>query len=115
MSVLDFYEKELLPVGFYNEKGRTLMVLDSGWNALNDQQLVNYVNKCKVSQYGARIYTTPFSYWGSEQDAVNNNTWEGGKLGEMALKVNGRYRMINALSLDPTHPKVREWVEKTLQ
>ncbi len=114
MSVLDFYEKELLPVGFYNEKGRTLMVLDSGWNALNDQQLVNYVNKCKSLNMVPGIYTTPFSYWGSEQDAVNNNTWEGGKLGEMALKVNGRYRMINALSLDPTHPKVREWVEKTL-
>lgn len=113
MSVLDFYERELLPLNFHNKYGRTLMVLDSGWDALNDGQLREYVKKCESLDMVPGIYTTPFSYWGSEQDAINNNTWEGGNLGEMALKVNGRYRMINAVSLDPTHPKVKEWVERT--
>lgn len=115
MSVLEFYEKELLPAGFHNNSGRTLMVLDSGWDALNDSQLKSYVDKCKSLNMVPGIYTTPFSYWGSEQDAINNNQWEGGRLGEMALKVNGRYRTINAVSLDPTHPKVREWVEKNFK
>lgn len=115
MSVLDFFEKELLPVGFHNNNGRTLMVLDSGWNALNDQQLKEYADKCKSLNMAPGIYTTPFSYWGSEQNAINNDSWEGGNLGEMALKTNGRYRTINAVSLDPTHPKVKEWVERTLK
>lgn len=111
MSVLDFYQKELLPVGFHNNNGRTLMVLDSGWDALNDSQLADYVAKCKECGMVPGIYTTPFSYWGREQDAIDNKEWAGGRLGEMCLKAEGRYRMINALSLDPTHPKVREWVE----
>lgn len=115
MSVLDFYERELLPAGFVNDNGRTLMVLDSGWTALNDDQLREYVKKCKSLNMVPGIYTTPFSYWGSEQDAIDNRDWEGGKLGEMALKSEGRYRMINALSLDPTHPKVKEWNERNFK
>lgn len=115
MSVLEFFEKELLPVGFTNKNGRTLMVLDSGWNALNDQQLKAYADKCKSLNMAPGIYTTPFSYWGSEQNAINNDSWEGGNLGEMCLKSNGRYRTINAVSLDPTHPKVKAWVEGTLK
>ena len=112
MSLLDFYEKELIPAGFTNESGRTLMVLDSGWGALNDDQLREYVAKCKKNNMVPGIYGTPFSYWGSEQDAIDNREWEGGRLGEMALKSNGRYRTINAVSLDPTHPKVKELNER---
>ncbi len=115
MSVLDFYEKELLPSGFHNESGRTLMVLDSGWNALTDHQLAEYASRCKSLNMMPGIYTTPFSYWGSVQDAIDNKSWEGGNLGEMALKANGQYRTIGAVSLDPTHPKVREWVEGTFE
>ncbi len=112
MSVLDFYEKELIPAGFVNEGGRTLMVLDSGWGALNEEQLREYVAKCKRNNMVPGIYTTPFSYWGSEQDAIDNREWEGGRLGEMSLKSDGRYRTINAVSLDPTHPKVKEHTER---
>lgn len=115
MSLLDFYEKELIPAGFTNDNGRTLMVLDSGWGALNEEQLKNYVAKCKSLNMVPGIYSTPFSYWGSEQDAIDNRDWEGGKLGEMALKSNGRYRHINAVSLDPTHPKVKEVNERNFK
>lgn len=115
MSLLDFYEKELLPAGFTNDKGRTLMVLDSGWGALNEDQLKNYVAKCKSLNMVPGIYATPFSYWGSEKDAVENREWEGGRLGEMAIKSNGRYRHINAVSLDPTHPKVKELNERNFK
>ncbi len=115
MSLLEFYEKELLPAGFFNDKGRTLMVLDSGWGALNEEQLKEYVAKCKSLNMVPGIYTTPFSYWGSEKDAEDNREWEGGRLGEMALKSNGRYRHINAVSLDPTHPKVKELNERNFK
>ena len=115
MSVLDFFEKELLPIGFHNEDGRCHIVLDSGWNALNDDQLRSFVTRCKSLGLVPGIYTTPFSYWGSTDDAVNHRQWEGADLADMVLKTNGEYRKITGVSLDPTHPAVKEWNRKTFQ
>ena len=115
MSLLDFFEKELKPVGFLNQQGRCHIVLDSGWDALNDAQLRSFANRCKELGFVPGIYATPFSYWGGE-DQVNNNDywkqnnlpeWQGGRLGEMVLKAGGKYRKINGFSLDPTHPAVK--------
>ena len=115
MSVLDFFERELKPVGFFNKQGRCHLVLDSGWNALSDEQLRKYADRCKELGFVAGIYTTPFTYWGGEDAVLNNNEWEGGRLGEMVLKTGGKYRHINGWSLDPTHPAVKEWNRRTLQ
>ncbi len=117
MSLLDFFEKELKPVGFHNKKGRCFMVLDSGWNALDDNQLRKFANKCKELGFVAGIYDTPFSYWGSEDDCKNNNYWAEAQvnLGEAVIKANGRYRQINGMSLDPTHPKVKEFIRQKYQ
>lgn len=117
MSLLDFFEKELKPVGFHNKQGRCHIVLDSGWNALDDNQLRKFANKCKELGFVAGIYDTPFSYWGSEDDCKNNNYWgeAGANLGEIVLKANGRYRQINGMSLDPTHPKVKEFIRQKYQ
>lgn len=117
MSLLDFFEKELKPVGFHNKKGRCFMVLDSGWNALDDNQLRKFADKCKELGFVAGIYDTPFSYWGSEDDCKNNNYWAEAQvnLGEAVIKANGRYRQINGMSLDPTHPKVKEFIRQKYQ
>ena len=115
MSVLDFFEKELLPKGFCNDKGRCLIVLDSGWGALNDDQLRDFVRKCKDLGVVPGIYTTPFSYWGSPEDGKTDRIWEGAPLSEMLLKTNGEYRKITGCSLDPTHPAVKEWNRKTFR
>lgn len=115
MSLLDFFEKELKPVGFYNKQGRCHLVLDSGWNALTDEQLREYANRCKELGFVAGIYTTPFTYWGGEDAVTGNYEWEGGRLGEMVLKTGGKYRHINGWSLDPTHPAVKEWNRRTFQ
>lgn len=117
MSLLDFFEKELLPVGFHNKKGRCHIVLDSGWNALDDNQLRKFANKCKELGLVAGIYDTPFSYWGGEDDCKNNNYWGDAdcNLGEVVLKTGGRYRQINGMSLDPTHPKIKEFIRQKYQ
>ena len=109
MSMLDFFERELKPLDFANKQGRCHIVLDSGWDFLNDDELRRFTARCKELGYVPGAYTTPFSYWGSEQDCINNIDWAGGKIGEMVLKANGRYRQITGMSLDPTHPKVKEW------
>lgn len=115
MSVLDFFERELKPVGFYNKAGRCHIVLDSGWSALNDTQLKYFADRCKELGFVAGIYTTPFTYWGSESQVNNNEAWEGGYLGEMVLKAGGKYRHINGFSLDPTHPAVKDWNRRTFE
>lgn len=115
MSVLDFFERELKPVGFFNKQGRCHLVLDSGWSALSDEQLRKYADRCKELGFVAGIYTTPFTYWGGEDAVLNNNEWEGGRLGEMVLKTGGKYRHINGWSLDPTHPAVKEWNRRTIE
>lgn len=115
MSLLDFFAKELLPVGFRNREGRCHIVLDSGWNALSDEQLKDFVNHCNELGCVPGIYTTPFSYWGGEDAVVGNRDWEGGKLGEMVLKTEGKYRHIVGWSLDPTHPAVKDWNRRTFQ
>lgn len=115
LGVFDFFERELKPVGFFNKQGRCHLVLDSGWSALSDEQLRKYADRCKELGFVAGIYTTPFTYWGGEDAVLNNNEWEGGRLGEMVLKTGGKYRHINGWSLDPTHPAVKEWNRRTLQ
>ena len=116
MSVLDYFEKELLPKGFHNKQGRCHMVLDSGWSALCDEQLKAYADKCKSLGIVPGIYTTPFSYWGSEQDFANpDRMWEGGRLNDMVVRANGRPRKINGFSLDPTHPAVKEWNRRNFE
>lgn len=115
MSVLDYFEKELKPAGFHNEKGRCHIVLDSGWNALSDDELRKFADKCKALGFAAGIYATPFSYWGGEDAIRNNELWEGGRLGEMVLKADGKPRKINGWSLDPTHPAVKESNRRTFE
>lgn len=115
LSVLDFFEKELLPKGFHNEKGRCFIVLDSGWNILSDDDLRAFVAKCKELGIAAGAYTTPFSYWGGEDGILHNDEWNGGRLGEMVLKADGRPRHIVGWSLDPTHPAVKEWNRREFQ
>lgn len=123
MSLLDFFEKELKPVGFQNKNGRCLIVLDSGWDALNDAQLRSFAERCKELGFVAGIYATPFSYWGGEDQIKNNDywkqsnlpEWQGGYLGEMVLKAGGKYRKINGFSLDPTHPAVKDYNRVTFK
>ncbi|MDE5983464.1 MAG: hypothetical protein K2G92_10215, partial [Duncaniella sp.] len=97
LSVIDFFGKELLPAGFCNKDGRCFIVLDSGWNALSDDDLRAFVAKCKELGMAAGAYTTPFSYWGGEDAIKRNDEWNGGRLGEMVLKAGGRPRHIVGL------------------
>ncbi len=115
LSVIDFFGKELLPAGFCNKDGRCFIVLDSGWNALSDDDLRAFVTKCKELGMAAGAYTTPFSYWGGEDAIKRNDEWNGGRLGEMVLKAGGRPRHIVGWSLDPTHPAVKEWNRREFQ
>lgn len=115
MSVLDFYEQEIQPLGFANKEGRLLMVLDSYWDNFSQRQLLKFAKRCKELGFVPGIYTTPFTYWGSKEQVEQGQMWENYPLSEMVLKANGVYRKISGFSLDPTHPGVKDWNRRRIE
>ena len=57
MSVLDFFEKELKPVDFADEKGTCWMVLDSFWDNMSRMERREFAKRCKELGYHPGIYT----------------------------------------------------------
>ncbi len=120
MSVLDFFEKELKPLGFAGEDGVCWMVLDSFWDNMSRDQRRDFAQRCKALGYRPGIYHTPFSLWCSNDDEINDYPFEtvDGKQysrKDVVLTADGKPRKISAYSLDPTHPAVKEWNRKRFQ
>ncbi len=120
MSVLDFFEKELKPVGFAGEDGVCWMVLDSFWDNMSRMERRQFAERCKEMGYRPGIYHTPFSLWLGSDSEVSDYPYEtvGGKTysrKDVVLTANGKPRKISAYSLDPTHPAVKEANRKRFQ
>lgn len=111
VDVSNFFHDELQPAGFHNENGICYMVLDSYWDNLSEDQLKRFVENCKANGQRPGIYTTPFSYWGSESDAEKYRPYDGCQWtwADMALKADGKLRKISSIALDPTHPGTIEY------
>lgn len=105
MDVVEFFKNELYPNNFHNENNTCYIVLDSYWSNLNDNQLSQFVKKCKEYGFHPGIYHCPFSFWG---DASKAKGWmvEGTDYDYDAilLRGNGDFRKIESYALDPTHP-----------
>ncbi len=120
MSVLDFFEKELKPVGFAGEDGVCWMVLDSFWDNMSRMERRDFARRCKDMGYRPGIYHTPFSLWCGSDSEISDYGFEtvGGKQysrKDVVLTANGKPRKISAYSLDPTHPAVKEWNRKRFE
>lgn len=120
MSVLDFFEKELKPVGFAGEDGVCWMVLDSFWDNMSRMERRQFAARCKELGYRPGIYTTPFSIWCGSDSEISDYPYEtvDGKTysrKDVVLTANGKPRKISAYSLDPTHPAVKEANRKRFQ
>lgn len=111
INVSDFFKQQLYPKGFHNENGVCYMVLDSFWDNLSEESLKQFVTHCKSNGQRPGIYTTPFSYWGSESDATTTRPYEGSTYtwADMIIRAGGKMRKIASLALDPTHPATIEW------
>ncbi len=120
MSVLDYFEKELKPLDFAGEDGVCWMILDSFWDNMSRTERRQFAQRCKALGYRPGIYTTPFSLWCGTDDEISDYPFEtvDGKQyprRDVVLTANGKPRKINAYSLDPTHPAVKEWNRKRFQ
>lgn len=111
VNVSDFFHEQLEPKNFHNENGVCYIVLDSFWDNLNESQLKEFVRHCKANGQHPGIYHTPFSYWGNENDAVNNRPYDGSPYtwAQISLRANGQLRRIASIALDPTHPGTIEY------
>lgn len=111
VNVVDFFKNDLMTRNFHNENGTCYMVLDSYWSNLNEQQLRQFVARCRANGQIPGIYFTPFSYWGTEEQACTQFPYEGSPYtyADMAITANGRMRRIVSIALDPTHPGTLEY------
>lgn len=111
MDVCDFYIKQLMPKKFYNENGECYMILDSFWDRLSPEQLRQFADYCKAHNMHPGIYHTPFSYWGTEEQAAQYRPYEGSQWtwADISLRANGKLRKITSIALDPTHPGTIEY------
>lgn len=111
VDVSDFFHDTLMPANFHNENGTCYMVLDSYWSNLTEEQLARFVEHCRANGQHPGVYTTPFSYWGSESDAAKYRPYDGSPWtwADMSLKAGGQLRKISSIALDPTHPGTIEW------
>jgi alpha-galactosidase len=113
VEVSDFFARELQPRQFQDD-GVIYVGLDSGWNALTDQQLKEFVQHCQSNHQEAGIYFTPFAAWGPNDDARIAGT--DYKYKDIYLYAHGqKQRIASGVALDPTHPGTQKLIELNAQ
>jgi alpha-galactosidase len=113
VEVSDFFAQELQPRGFQDD-GVVYIGLDSGWNAMTDEQLKQFVDHCHSNHQEAGIYFTPFTSWGGNDEARIAGTEYRYK--DIYLYAQGqKQRLDGGLALDPTHPATQMLIKLNAQ
>jgi alpha-galactosidase len=113
VEVSDFFARELQPRQFQDD-GVVYIGLDSGWNALTDEQLKQFVDHCQSNHQEAGIYFTPFTDWSGNDEARIAGTEYRYK--DIYLYAHGqKQRIASGFALDPTHPGTQKLIEMNAQ
>jgi alpha-galactosidase len=113
VEVSDFFARELQPRQFQDD-GVVYIGLDSGWDALTDGQLKQFVEHCQSNHQEAGIYFTPFAYWRGNDNGPVAGT--GYTYKDLYLYANGqKQRIASGIALDPTHPGTQKLIEMSAQ
>lgn len=107
VEVSDFIKNELEPYSFEND-GVTYIGLDSFWDNFSEEQLQQFVERCKMNGQKAGIYWCPFSDWFGNAEADVDGTNGAYKYKDIYLYANGKPRKIESLAVDPTHPGAKQ-------
>lgn len=102
-AVVDFFANTL--TGFRN--GSTAYIdLDSYWDNLNDTQLKQFADYCKLKGLKPGVYWAPFVDWGKTSRGVEGSTYN---YTDIWAKENGAYHDLDGCrALDPTHPGTQQ-------
>jgi len=102
-GVVDFFANTLTT--FRN--GNTAYIdLDSYWDNLNDTELKQFADYCKLKGLKPGIYWAPFVDWGKTSRTVEGSSYN---YTDIWSKENGAYHDLDGCrALDPTHPGTKQ-------
>lgn len=113
LEVSDFYARHLQPNHFVNTDNLVYIGLDSGWNIFSEEELKDFVDRCKANGQVAGVYWTPFTDWGKNPERTIKELPEC-KYKDVYLYAHGKPQELDgAYALDPTHPAVEAMMKKT--
>jgi len=112
LEVSDYFKNNLQNNHFVNPDNTLVTGIDSGWNFFNEEQLKEFVAKCKANGQIAGVYWVPFTDWGKNPEATMGDAPDY-KFKEVYLYANGQPQDLDgAYAIDPTHPAIEEQMKK---
>ncbi|MCL2649739.1 MAG: T9SS type A sorting domain-containing protein [Candidatus Azobacteroides sp.] len=103
VQVSNYFASTLQNNSFAGKDGLVYIGLDSYWDNMSANELMNFVNNCKSQGQKAGIYFSPFCDWSKNgENSVSGTTY---KYKDLYIYAGGKPQELDgAYALDPTHP-----------